>query len=118
MAASLPSRLTSTQFGVLFHRLLHGVAHVLPGGRIDHDQHVLQRAAGRFIPGPTGEPLGHRIQERDLTVRIRAHHRIADGIQGDLGTLLFFVERLHVSRALDHAAQHLRQQIRIQPVFQ
>ena len=49
--------------------------------------------------------IGHVAPE------VGAHDRVADGVERDLCALLFFEQRLGVRRALDHAADSLRQQV-------
>ena len=49
---------------------------------------------------------------------VGAHDRVADGVERDLRALLFFEQRLGVRRALDHAAQGLRQQVAVEAGLQ
>ena len=49
---------------------------------------------------------------------VGAHDRVADGVERDLCALLFLEQRLCDRRALDHAAQGLRQQVAVEAGLQ
>ena len=49
---------------------------------------------------------------------VGAHDGVADGVERDLRALFFFEQRLGVRRALDHAAQGLRQQVTVEAGLQ
>ena len=54
---------------------------------VDEVQHLADRAAPRLGAVPPGKTLRDRVHVFDMPLRIGADHRIADGLQRDLGAL-------------------------------
>src|SRR5580692_1716981 len=69
----------------------HRIAYALTRRAIDELKYVLQWASRCIFAGPAGQTLRDQIQKCHVPVEIRAHHRVADRIEGDLRPL-FFVE--------------------------
>ena len=103
---------------VLPHCQCHGIGRGGTRAGIDDAEHVLNRATRRFLARPAGHGFGDRIQIGHAAGKVAAHDRIADGVERELSALPFLEQRLGDRCALDHAAEHLRQQIEVQTLLQ
>jgi hypothetical protein len=81
-------------------------------------KHFRERAPGGFRPGPARELLRNRIQISHVAPLVGTHDGVADGVQRDLGPLLFFVQRLAIGRPLDHAAQRFGQPVIVEAILE
>lgn len=73
----------------LAQHLLHGIDRRSPSLGVDDVENLPQRfAQGRRL-GPTGEAVGHGVEDDDVPGGIAGAHAIADGAQSDAQALLF-----------------------------
>ena len=96
---------------VLVNGHCHGIGHRIASNGVHNAEHIPQRMSGGLASGPAGQLLRDRIQISHVAPLVGAHDGVADGVQRDLGPLLFRVQRVAVGRPFDHAAQRLGQPV-------
>ena len=72
---------------------------------VQNPEHFGKRSPRRFIPRPAGHFFRNKIEKGDISGNVRANDGVTDGIEGDLGALLFDEQRLfHRRCAQRHSA--------------
>ena len=123
IAASMPSRRISTQFGgsaTVLSSLIASSSGVLQGlarRGIDDLQNVLKGMTCRFVLRPTCQVFSDYIEIGDPTRNIRAHDCVPDRVERDLGALPFLKQRLGICGPLDHGPEGLGQEVSVETVL-
>ena len=106
-------------YGLVFpNRQRHGILRGFASGGIDDSEHFLDRVPCGLLPRPARHAFGDGVEIGHVAPDVGAHDRVADGVERDVCALLFLEQRLRDRRALDHAAQGLRQQVAVEAGLQ
>ena len=78
--------------------LLHGALRRIRGGlacrAVDDPEYFCKRSAQRVLTGPAGHRLRHQIQIGHVAQEVGGQHGVTDGVERDLGALLFLEQGL------------------------